>query len=157
MSYEAVRQIVEKRFFDTYSSTNAKAHGALAFVEGHDIAQPSKDCGEQSNSASGSTSSGSWIVLSVVDSGSRIRAFNKDMRKTSGFVRFNLYVAKGNGTKKLREIADYIDEIMGFQGGVSGTANVGNLYTQVGQLRKLTDDDIGYLKYVIDFDYDYYE
>tara|TARA_B100000780_G_scaffold279205_1_gene256462 strand:- start:140 stop:601 length:462 start_codon:yes stop_codon:yes gene_type:complete len=153
MSYEAVRQIVEKRFFDTYSSTNAKAHGASAYVEGHDFVQPSKDCGEQSKSLN----NGSWLVLSVVDGGSSIRAFNKGMRKTSGFVRFTLYVAEGTGTKKLRELADYVDSIVGFQGGVSGTTNAGNLYTQVGQLRKLTDNDLGYLKYALDFDYDYYE
>jgi len=148
MSFEAVRQIVETRFFNAYSPTNAKAHGAVAFVEGRDIVQPTKSL----------TSSGTpWMVMSVVDGGSRVRAFNKGMRKTSGFVRFTLFVERGAGTKVLREIADYVDDIMGFQGGVDSTGNAGNLYTQVGQLKQLVDDENGYLKYVIDFDYDYYE
>jgi hypothetical protein len=148
MSFEAVRQIVETRFFSTYSPTNVKAHGAVVFVEGRDIVQPTKSL----------TNTGTpWIVMSVVDGGSRIRAFNRGMRKTSGFVRFTLFVERGAGTKVLREIADYVDDIMGFQGGVNSTGNAGNLYTQVGQLKQLVDDENGYLKYVIDFDYDYYE
>lgn len=147
-SFEAVRQIVEKRFFDTYSSVEAKAHGAKVFVEGHDIVQPTKTL---SNAGS------PWIVISVVDAGSNIRAFNKDMRKTTGFVRFTIFARHGTGTKIVREIADYIDSIVGFQGGVSSTTNSGNLYTHAGQMRKLIDDDNGYLKYAIDFDYDYYE
>jgi hypothetical protein len=142
MSYEAVRQIVEKRFFDTYSSADTDAQGAVVFLEGHDIVQPVDS---------------PWIVLSVVDGGSAVRAFNKGMRKTSGFVRFSLFVSSGTGTKNVRQLADYIDNIMGFQGGTSDTSNPGNLLTHVGQLRKQTDDNDGYLKYVIDFDYDYYE
>lgn len=148
MSYEAVRQIVEKRFFDTYSPTDAGAQGAAVFLEGRDIVQPA-DCLDGTGTP--------WVILSVVDGGSAIRAFNKDMRKTSGFVRFSLFVSAGAGTRSIRQLADYIDGIMGFQGGVSDTSNPGNLLTHVGQLRKLTDDNDGYLKYVIDFDYDYYE
>jgi hypothetical protein len=148
MSFEAVRQIAETRFFNSYSSQNAKAHGAVAFVEGRDIIQPTKSL---------SNNGTPWVVLGVVDGGSRERAFNRGMRKTSGFIRFSLYVERGAGTKVIREIADYIDSIMGFQNGDDSTGNLGNLYTQVGQLRQQSDDENGYLKYVIDFDYDYYE
>tara|TARA_B110000093_G_scaffold113848_1_gene122048 strand:- start:185 stop:634 length:450 start_codon:yes stop_codon:yes gene_type:complete len=147
-SFESVRQIVEKRFWDTYSSDNAKAHGAKVFVEGHDIIQPTKTL---SNDGS------PWIVLSVADAGSNIRAFGGDMRKTTGFVRFTIFTRHGTGTKIVREIADYIDSIVGFQSGVSSTENLGNLFTHAGQMRKLIDDDNGYLKYAIDFDYDYYQ
>lgn len=147
MSFESVRQIAEKRFFDKYDSTNALAHGARVFVEGHDIVQPTK-----TTAVAGIP----WVIISIVDGGSSERAFNRGLRKTTGFVRFSIFIPHGKGTKVVREIADYIDTIMGFQGG-SSSSNPGNLYTHVGQMKKLSDDDNGYLKYVIDFDYDYYE
>lgn len=148
MSFEAVRQIVEKRFFDTYDSTNVLSLGALAFPEAHDVVERTRvlDLADTP-----------WIILGVVDGGSKIRAFDRGMRKTSGFVRFTLFVQEGTGTSKVRKLSDYIDSIMGFQGGDSGTSLGGTLHTHVGQMKKLADSDNGYLRYVIDFDYDYYE
>ena len=148
MSFEAVRQIVEKRFFDTYDSTNVLSLGALAFAEAHDVVERTRVL-DLANTP--------WIILGVVDGGSKIRAFDRGMRKTSGFVRFTLFVQEGTGTSKVRKLSDYIDSIMGFQGGDSGTSLGGTLHTHVGQMKKLADSDNGYLRYVIDFDYDYYE
>ena len=148
MSFEAVRQIVEKRFFDNYDIANPESLGAIPFAEAHDVVERTRvlDLADTP-----------WLIVGLVDGGSRVRAFNKGMRKTSGFVRFTLFVQEGSGTSDVRRLSDYIDSIMGFQGGNSGTDQVGTLYTHVGQLKKLADNDNGYLRYVIDFDYDYYE
>jgi hypothetical protein len=95
--------------------------------------------------------------MSIDDSGSALRGYHRDIRKTSGTVRFKISVHSGKGTKAAREIADGINLDMSYTGGVSGVKDaIGTLYVMAGSMRKLSDDDSGYLNYVIDFGYDYY-
>ena len=69
---------------------------------------------------------------------------------------FKLSVQHGNGSKRAREIADKINDVMSFTAGGNSIAGTGTLYVMAGNMRKVSDDDSGYLNYIIDFSYDYY-
>ncbi len=71
-------------------------------------------------------------------------------------MRFKISTQHGNGTKRVRAIADKINDVMSFTSGGNGIAGAGTLYVMAGAVRKVSDDDSGYLNYIIDFSYDYY-
>lgn len=133
--FEETRQILETRFF------SGTPYDFEVFLEGRTFVQPTgKD----------------WAILSIEDAGSTLNGFHKNSRKTSGTMVFKLSVQHGNGTKRAREIADKINDVMSFTAGGNGIAGTGTLYVMAGNMRKVSDDDSGYLNYIIDFSYDYY-
>jgi hypothetical protein len=139
IAFEAARAIIEKRFFDTYVKGSAPGNFDI-FLEGRQFTQPVGT---------------PWAVLFIDDSANAVKGFNDD-REAMGVVRFKLYSPHGSGTKQVREIADYIDNIMSRTAGTSGTSNTGTLYIRSGSIKKLSDNDNGYLSYNLDFLYDYY-
>mgnify|MGYP003960901509 CR=1 FL=1 len=134
--FEETRQILETRFFA------GEPYDFEVFLEGRVFVQPTGS---------------DWVILSIEDAGSTLKAFgNKDDRKTSGTMVFKLSVQHGNGSKRAREIADKINDVMSFTAGGNSIAGTGTLYVMAGNMRKVSDDDSGYLNYIIDFSYDYY-
>ena len=134
--FEETRQILETRFFAS------APYDFEVFLEGRTFKQPTgKD----------------WVVLSIEDAGSALKSFgNKNDRKTSGTMRFKISTQHGDGTKRVRAIADKINDVMSFTVGGNGISGTGTLYVMAGTMRKMSDDDSGYLNYIIDFSYDYY-
>ena len=139
MSSEASRQIIEKRFFDSYNQ-NLAPENFYIYVEGFAYTPPTGD---------------SYAVLMVEETFSKVTGFTNERERT-GILRFNIFVPHGTGTKPVRDIAGYIENIMSRSAGVSNTSNSGTLYIQAVVLKKLSDDNNGYLNYTLDFDYDYY-
>jgi hypothetical protein len=134
--FEETRQILETRFFA------GAPYDFEVFLEGRTFVQPTgKD----------------WAILSIEDAGSTLKSFgNKNDRKTSGTMVFKLSVQHGNGSKRAREVADKINDVMSFTAGGDSIAGTGTLYVMAGNMRKVSDDDSGYLNYIINFSYDYY-
>jgi hypothetical protein len=140
--FEATRQIIENRFFYGEDGIGTKNTFTFDFfVEGRQFKQPTNK---------------SWVVVSVMDAGSAMTGFYVDHRKTSGTARFKIFVKHGQGTKGVRTIADTINQIMSYTAGDSNTNHGGTLSIGAGSLRKISDDDNGFLSYVLDFPYDYY-
>ena len=142
--FEETRQILENRFFFGEDGTGSRnTYDFSIFLEGRQFTQPTK---------------GDWIVVSIDDAGAALRGYSDNLRKTSGTVRFKISVRHGKGTKRVREIADIINNVMSFTAGNSNITveSEGTLLVHAGTLRKISDDDDGYLNYVIDFPYDYY-
>ena len=137
--FEETRQIVETRYFN-YIRENPLPNNTKTFLEGRQFTQPS---------------SGSWVVMMVDDSASSLQGFQQDLRKTSGMVRFKIFSHHGEGTRAIREIADSLNSSLSYSAGNDGIGT-GTLYIRAGSLRKVSDDDNGYLSYVLDLTYDYY-
>ncbi len=127
--FEETRQILETRFFA------GAPYDFEVFLEGRTFVQPTgKD----------------WAILSIEDAGSTLKSFgNKNDRN-------KLSVQHGNGSKRAREVADKINDVMSFTAGGDSIAGTGTLYVMAGNMRKVSDDDSGYLNYIINFSYDYY-
>lgn len=137
--FEETRQIIETRYFNHIRS-NPLPHNAKTFLEGRQFLQPTE---------------GSWVVLMIDDSASALQGFQQDLRKTSGMIRFKIFTQHGDGTKRVRDIADTLNDALSYSAGNNGLSE-GTLYIRAGSLRKVTDDDNGYLSYVLDLTYDYY-
>ena len=140
MKFDAVRQIIETRVFREGDS--ARNLPFPIFTEGRQFKQPTN---------------GRWGVLIIDDAETVGRTFsgNHALRK-SGAVRIKLYAPHGSGTKIIRDMADDISGYLNYTAGDNSTGNGGTLFIKSGSLRKVSDDEDGYLSYNLDYIYDYY-
>jgi len=139
-SFEKTRQIVETRFFNGKSG-NSVLSDIPVFLESREINQPTGS---------------SWIVMSIDDAGSAVQSFTGDRRISGGVVAFTIYCPHGSGTKRIREIADSIDSVMSFTAGDDGIDSTSTLYCQAGNMKRISEDDKGYLSYMVTFRYKLY-
>lgn len=141
-SFDAARQIIETRFFKT--GTNNVSDRTISFpifLEGRQITQPN-NCG--------------WGVLIIDDANAIGQEFGSIGVKNSGAIRVKLFYPHGEGTRPIREMADEINAFLGYTDGNTCTTNEGTLFIRAGSLRRVSDDEDGYLSYNLDFIYDYY-
>ena len=139
-SFEETRQILETRFLNGRAA-DATLSDIPVFFESREVKQPTgKD----------------WIIMSIDDAGSSIQSFTGSRRLDGGVVAFHIYCPHGSGTKRIRQVADKIDSVMSFTGGTDGINSSTTLYCQAGNLRRISEDENGYLSYVITFPFKYW-
>jgi len=137
--YDSVRQIIETRLLKDGSVMRSISFPV--FLEGRKIEQPNGS---------------SWAILVIEDANNINHEFGNKSSLKSGVIRVKLFSPHGSGTKNVRDMADEIDDFMGYTAGDSGTGNGGTLYIKNGSLRRVSDDEDGYLSYNLDYIYDYY-
>ncbi len=139
-AFEETRQIIETRFFNGRASDPTLSEIPV-FLESREITQPSgKD----------------WIVMSIDDAGSSVQSFSGSRRLDGGVIAFQIYSPHGSGTKRIRQIADSIDSVMSFTAGTDGINSNTTLHCQAGNLKRISEDENGYLSYVITFRFKYW-
>ena len=138
--FEAVRQIIETRVFGGVGAKGLDLSFPM-YVEGRQFSQPTDS---------------NWGVLIIDDAVAVGRDFGGQGRRRSGSVRIKLYAPHGSGTKLIRTMADELDEFLSYTSGSNNTGNGGELFIRSGSLRRVSDDEDGYLSYNLDYIYDYY-
>ena len=107
-----------------------------------------------------------FVVSFVEDAGHSNITFGDRQGKASGVLKFRINVPEGKNKspRQIREIADAINLRMGLTAGSASSdarftsGNIGGtLYIGEGSLRKISDNENGYLVYDLDFIYDYYD
>jgi hypothetical protein len=138
--FDSVRQIIETRLLKDGSSKRLISFPI--FLEGRKVKIPT-----------GKT----WGILIIDDSNNIGIQFGDIASRKSGAIRIKMFAPHGSGTKIIRDMADELNEIMKYTSGDSDTGNGGTLFIKNGSLRRVSDDDDGYLSYNLDYIYDYYD
>jgi len=94
--------------------------------------------------------------LIIDDANSIGQQFGSIGGRDSGAIRIKLFYPNGQGTKPIRDMADEVNSFLSYTDGNTCTNNVGTLFIRSGSLRRVSDDEDGYLHYNLDFMYDYY-
>ncbi len=141
----------------TINTAAANSAGVFELVNTADIYR---------NGTSFSQPSTQYIVLFIEDAGHSNVTFGDRQGKASGVLKFRINVNEGNpdSTRNARLIADALSLRMGMTSGslttdarfVDGKIG-GTLFIGEGSLRKISDNEDGYLVYDLDFIYDYYD
>ena len=139
--FEAVRQIIETRIFGSVGEEGPNISFPM-FVEGRQFKQPTN---------------GNWGVLIIEDAAVVGRTFSGNhAERRSGSVRIKLYAPHGSGTRLIRTMADELSTFLNYTSGDNSTGNGGTLFMKSGSLKRVSDDEDGYLSYNLDYIYDYY-
>lgn len=137
--FDSVRQIIETRLLKDGDSKREISFPI--FLEGRKFKIPTGN---------------PWGILIIEDSNHIRVEFGNDGVRKSGAIRIKLFAPHGSGTKIIRNMADELEEILGYTSGDDETGNGGNLFIKNGSLRRVSDDDDGYISYNLDYIYDYY-